>query len=48
MAEVWQSELKQAYEFTGLFTDVFNKSGRIQVSIRNGSAPFMEGVLKEY
>ena len=47
-----ESELEQAEEFNGQFTDVFNKSEHTQVPLPNRSAPFLkenvsaEGVTK--
>ena len=37
-----ESELEQAEEFNGHFTDVFNKSEHTQVPRPNCSAPFLE------
>ena len=44
MAAAWQSELEQAEEFNGQFTDVFNKSEHTQVPLPNRSAPFLENI----
>ena len=38
---VAESELEQADEFNGQFTDVFNKNGHSQVPLPNRLAPFM-------
>ena len=39
-----ESELEQAEEFNGQFTDVFNKSEYTQVPLPNRSAPFLEEI----
>ena len=39
--EVAKSEMEQADEFSGQFTDVFNKNEHSQVPLPNRSAPFM-------
>ena len=39
-----ESELEQAEEFNGQFTDVFNKSEHTQVPLPNRSAPFLEEI----
>ena len=44
MAAAWQTELEQAEEFNGQFTDVFNKSEHTQVPLPNPSAPFLEDI----
>ena len=42
---VAESELEQADEFNGQFTDVFNKNEISQVSLPNRSAPFMNDIV---
>ena len=42
---VAESELEQADEFNGQFTDVFNKNEHIQVPLQNRSAPFMNDIV---
>ena len=44
MAVAWQSELEQAEEFNGQFTDMFNKSEYTQVPLPNRSAPFLKEI----
>ena len=39
-----ESELEQAEEFNGQFTDVFNKSEHTQAPLPNGSAPFLKEI----
>ena len=39
-----ESELEQADEFNGQFTDVFNKTEHTQVPLPSRSAPFMEDI----
>ena len=39
-----ESELEQAEEFNGQFTDVFNKSEHTQVPLPNRSAPFLKEI----
>ena len=39
-----ESELEQAEEFKGQFTDVFNKSEHTQVPLPNRSAPFLKEI----
>ena len=39
-----ESELEQANEFNGQFTDLFNKSEHTQVLLPNCLAPFMEDI----
>ena len=39
-----KSELEQADEFNDQFTDWFNKSEHIQISLTNCSGPFMQGI----
>ena len=42
---VAESELEQADEFNGRFTDVFNKNERSQVPLPNRPAPFMKAIV---
>ena len=42
---VAESELEQAEEFNGQFTDVFNKNEHSQVPLPNRSAPFMNDIV---
>ena len=42
---VAESELEQADEFNGQFTDVFNKNEHSQVPLPNRSAPFMNDIV---
>ena len=42
---VAESELEQADEFYGQFTDVFNKNEHSQVPLPNQSAPFMDEIV---
>ena len=42
---VAESELEQADEFNGQFTDVFHKNEHSQVPLPNRSAPFMNGIV---
>ena len=42
---VAESELEQADEFNGQFTDVFNKNEHSQVPLPNRSAPFMNDAV---
>ena len=42
---VAESELEQADEFNGQFTDVFNKKEHSQVLLPNRSAPFMNDIV---
>ena len=42
---VAESELEQADEFNGQFTDVFNKNEHSLVSLPNRSAPFMNDIV---
>ena len=42
---VAESELEQADEFDGQFTDVFNKNEHSQVPLPNRSAPFMNDIV---
>ena len=42
---VAQSDLKKAEEFTGQFTDVFNKNEHTQVPLLDRSAPFMDDIV---
>ena len=42
---VAESELEQAYENNGQFTDVFNKNEHSQVPLPNRSAPFMNDIV---
>ena len=39
------SEIEQAEEFNGQFTNVFNKSDHIEVPFLNRSAPFMDDIV---
>ena len=39
------SEIEQAEEFNGQFTDVFNKSDHNDVPFLSGSAPFMDDIV---
>ena len=39
------SEIEQAEEFNGQFTDVFNKSDHIEVPFLSRSAPFMDDIV---
>ena len=39
-----ESELEQAEEFNGQFTDVFNKSEHTQAPLPNRSAPFLKKI----
>ena len=39
------SEIEQAEEFNGQFTDVFNKSNHIEVPFLSRSAPFMDDIV---
>ena len=39
-----ESELEQAEELNGQFTDVFNKSEHTQVPLLNRSAPFLKEI----
>ena len=39
------SEIEQAEELNGQFTDVFNKSDHIEVPFLSRSAPFMDDVV---
>ena len=42
---VAESELEQADEFNGKFTDVYNKNEHSQVPLPNRSAPFMNDIV---
>ena len=42
---VAESELEQADEFNGQFTDVFNKHEHSQFPLPNRSAPFMNDII---
>ena len=42
---VAESELEQADEFNGQFTDAFNKNEHSQVPLPNRSAPFMNDIV---
>ena len=42
---VAESELEQADEFIGQFTDVFNKNEHSQVPLPDRSAPFMNDIV---
>ena len=39
------SEIEQAEEFNGQFTDVFNKNDHSEVPLLSGSAPFMDDIV---
>ena len=39
------SEIEQAKEFNGQFTDVFNKNDHIEVPFLSRSAPFMDDIV---
>ena len=39
------SEIEQAEEFNGQFTDVFNKSNHSEVPFLSRSAPFMDDIV---
>ena len=42
---VAESELEQAHEFNGQFTDVFHKNEHSQVPLPNRSTPFMNDIV---
>ena len=42
---VAQSDLENAEEFNGQFTDVFNKNEHTQVPLLDRSAPFMNDIV---